>query len=131
MLEFKKILKGDNFKNLVISALLLVLIYCWNLFSLSEDEKRSAKLAAYTAVEELSNRIPCNGINLLAMNMVGDKNREFLAEEVRNKVQKDLRDAYAQLSSENYGNRGALFWWYSEREASNNLDAIVERCYGL
>lgn len=116
MLEFKKILKGDNFKNLVISALLLVLIYCWNLFSLSEDEKRSAKLAAYTAVEELSNRIPCNGINLLVMNMVGDKNREFLAEEVRNKVQKDLRDAYAQLSSENYGNRGSLFWWYSNEK---------------
>lgn len=124
-------LKGDNYKNIFIAAVLIGLIYCWNTFSLSEDEMLSAEQVAYTAVEGLSQKVPCNGVNLLAMNMLGDKNRNFLAEEVRDKVMFDLEVAYSKISERNTENHSATYWWYSEWKASSALDNVIDRCFGL
>lgn len=102
-----------------------------NTINLSDKEKQSALEVAYVAVEGLSQKVPCNGVNLLTMNMLGEKNKSMLAEEVRSKVMSDLEIAYEIVGGNNTGNHSAYYWWYSEWKASSALDRVVDRCFGL
>ena len=129
--NLKKIFKGDNAKNLYIAGGLIGVVCCWNMVALSNEEMLSAEQVAYVAVEGLSKKVPCNGLNLLTMNMLGEKNREFISEEVRAKVMSELESAYSIISDRNTEGHSALYWWYSEWKATDKLDRVVDRCFGL
>lgn len=102
-----------------------------NTVNLSKEEKQSALQVAYVAVDGLSKKIPCNSVNLLTMNMLGEKNRVLLAEKVRVKVMSDLEMAYDLISERNTEGHSNYYWWYSEWRATDALDAVVDRCFGL
>lgn len=97
----------------------------------SKEEKQSALQVAYVAVDGLSKKIPCNSVNLLTMNMLGEKNRSLLAEKVRVKVTSDLEMAYDLISERNTEGHSNYYWWYSEWRATDALDQVVDKCFGL
>ncbi len=120
-----------HFKGFISLGVAIALGLTFNAVSLSKEEKQSALEVAYVAVEGLSKKVPCNGINLLAMNMLGKDNREIISEEVRSKVMSELKNAYSVVSERNTEGYSDYYWWYSEWKATTALDAVVDRCFGL
>lgn len=120
-----------HFKGVLSLGVVIALGVTLNAVSLSKEEKQSALEVASVVVEGYSQKIPCNGWNLLTLNMVGEKNRKFLAEEVRAKVMSELKNAYSVVSERNTEGYSDYYWWYSEWKATTALDAVVDRCFGL
>ncbi len=124
-------LNKKHFKGFISLGVAIALGFSLNAVSLSKEEKQSALEVAYVAVEGLSKKVPCNDINLLAMNMLGKDNREFISEEVRSKVMSELKNAYSVVSERNTDGHSDYYWWYSEWKATTALDTVVDRCFGL
>ena len=120
-----------HFKGFISLGVAIALGLTFNAVSLSKEEKQSALEVASVVVGGYSQKIPCNGWNLLTLNMVGEKNREFLAEEVRANIHKEVRGAYDYVGGKNSEGHSFYYWWYSEWRATAALDAVVDRCFGL
>lgn len=124
-------LNKKHLRGVLSLGVVIALGFSLNAVSLSKEEKQSALEVAYVAVDGLSKKIPCNSVNLLTMNMLGEKNRVLLAEKVRVKVKSDLETAYDLISERNTEGHSNYYWWYSEWRATDALDQVVDKCFGL
>tara|TARA_R100000541_G_C1897352_1_gene83945 strand:+ start:13087 stop:13482 length:396 start_codon:yes stop_codon:yes gene_type:complete len=124
-------LNKKHFKGVLSLGVIVALGFGLNAVSLSKEEKQSALEVASVVVEGYSQKIPCNGWNLLTLNMVGEENRKFLAEEVRANIHKEVRGAYNYVGGKNSEGHSFYYWWYSEWKATTALDAVVDKCFRL